>query len=96
MLVTVFTGRNADRLDTEALSTEVAKNVQDKLKENIENAGGKNVSVTIKNIHLFHDNGDKYHGLLEADLKCDGEHETLTKKIDVTYDGNNMMWVLED
>ena len=96
MLVTVFTGRNADRLDTEALSTEVAKNVQDKLKENIENAGGKNVSVTIKNIHLFHDNGDKYHGLLEVDLRCDGEHETLTKKIDVTYDGNNMMWVLED
>ena len=96
MLVTVFTGRNADRLDTDALSSEVAKSVRDKLKEGIEKAGGRNVSVEIMNIHLFHDKGDKYHGLLEADCKCDGEHEILTKKIDVTYDGNNMMWALED
>ena len=96
MLVTVFTGRNADRLDTEALTTEVAKSVQEKLKENIENAGGKNVSVKIKNIVLFHDKGDNYHGLLEADLRCDGENETLTQKIDVTYDGNYMMWELKD
>ena len=96
MLVTVFTGRNADRLDTDALSAEVAKSVQNKLKESLENAGGNNVSVKIKNIYLFHDEGEKYHGLIEADLRCDGDSETLTKKIDVTYDGNNMMWVLED
>ena len=97
MLVTVFTGRDATRLDTDALSAEVARNISDKLKEDIEKSvgEGKKVSVKVK-VVLFHDNGDKYHGLMEADCKYAGARESLTKKIDVTYDGKNMMWQLEN
>ncbi len=95
MFVTVFTGRDATCLDTETLSSEVAKSIRDKLKESIESEYGKTVSVEVK-VHLFHDNGDKYHGLMEADCKYDENHETLTKKIDVTYDGKNFMWTLEN
>lgn len=92
MLVTTFTGRNANRLDTKALSIEVGKSIQETLVESMRKAGGKNPSVDIGDVTLFHDGGDNYHGLVKLELHCDGEHEETVMRINVTYDGEKFMW----
>lgn len=92
MLITTYTGRNANRLDTKALSIFVGESIKETIVENLKKAGGKDPSVDIGDVTLFHDGGDNYHGLVKLELHCDGEHEETVMSINVTYDGEKFMW----
>lgn len=96
MLISLFVARDADRLDPKELSVEVGNLIREKFTEALKEAGAKDASVEIENCMLFHDGGNDYHGVVSMECECDGEYETLTKKMKVTYDGEQFMYQLED
>lgn len=96
MMISWFAAKDAGRLGTKELASEVGTLLRSRMIEGIEQAGGKNVDVKIKDLTLFHDGGNDYHGLVEMTCKCNGETENLTRVIKVTYDGEKFMYQMAD
>ena len=74
---------SSNRLTPEQLQMEVRKSIEQKFSESADTR-----SIQIKGFTLVHENGSKYNGLLTAQTG----NTTKTIAVDVTYDGENMMW----
>jgi len=65
--------------------------LESQVRESIEKKFGQDPdtsSIKIQSIHLMHESGNKYNGLIE--LRANDKTET--KEVDVTYDGKTIMW----
>ena len=96
LLISWFAAGDAPRLDVKDLSVEVGNLIKEKMTEGIKDLGMKRVNVQIKECILFHDGGNDYHGLVSMKCEYDGETENLTKSIKVTYDGEQVMYQMEN
>ena len=92
MLVTVFTGRGADRLDEKELAAEVGQSIQETVLNNLKKAGETNSSVNVRDVVLYHDGGDKYHGSAAVEMRRGGGTAEVKMRLDVTYDGERFSW----
>ena len=81
--VILFSSCGGDSTSTEDLASEVQAHIQETW------ASDPDLSTaSITSFTLIHKGGTQYRGLLEATQ--DGESVTLG--VDVTYDGENMIW----
>jgi len=78
------------------LTAEVSRMLTENMTKRLMDEGCKNVSVKVTSLSLAHDGGDRYHGNVEMVCRYDGEYESFTLRIDIKYDGENIMYELKE
>lgn len=91
----VFSRDNERKLTVDELKAEVSRMLSENICKRLREEGCKNVSANVQYLSLTLGTGNKYHGNVEVTCKYDGETETFTSHIEVTYDGETIAYELK-
>lgn len=96
LLQSYRSGVEPERLTEKELSIEVGKFMKENFEKSMREAGGNEVEVIVEDMVLVHDEGDKYHGFVQLELRYDGEKESLIRGLKVDYDGTQFGYELQN
>jgi rhomboid protease GluP len=89
-------GVEPERLTERELSIEVGNFMKENFEKSLKQSGGSDVEVIVEDMILVHDEGDKYHGFVQLEIRYDGKKENLIRGLKVDYDGTQFSYELQN
>jgi hypothetical protein len=89
-------GVEPERLTERELSIEVGNFMKENFEKSLKQSGGSDVEVIVEDMILVHDEGDKYHGFVQLEIRYDGKKENLIRGLKVDYDGTQYSYELQN